>query len=75
MHVVRIVGSPGGTVRALMDDTAASCTETLEFGTMPGNGQLYVLMPYGSWRISVGAAQANVAFTHSMLTTITEVAL
>ncbi|WP_108665587.1 type IV pilus modification PilV family protein [Euzebya rosea] len=75
MHVARITGPPGGTVRAFMDDTAASCTETLEFGTMPANGQLYVLMPYGPWRVSVGTAQATVTFTHGMLATVTEVAL
>ena len=73
MHVVRIVGTPGVVVRATMDDAAAACTETLEVGTMPGNGQLFVLMPYGTWRIAVGAASVQTTFTHSLLGTVTDV--
>lgn len=75
MHVVRITGTSGASVRAVMDDAAASCTETLDFGTMPGNGQLYVLMPYGTWRVSVGSQNAQTTFTYSMLGSVTEVAL
>ena len=73
MHVVRVLGNAGNSVTAFMDDAASSCTETLDFGTMPGNGELTVLMPYGTWRMSVGTSSAQVTFTHSMQATVTDV--
>ncbi|AXV06456.1 hypothetical protein DVS28_a1765 [Euzebya pacifica] len=74
MHVVRVLGSPGSPVTAFMDDAAASCTETLDFGTMPGNGQLIVLMPYGTWRMTVGSESEQTTFVHSLIGAVTDVA-
>ena len=75
MHVVRISGRSGRAVRAVMDDSPASCNETLDFGTMPTNGELFVVMPYGPWRVSVGGRNTTMTFTHSMLGAVTEVTL